>query len=257
MKELPGTLRAERVPFDTTRWSVVLACAEADGSAPDEASAARAAEALCRQYWPPLYSFVRRRGFASPDAQDLVQDFLAHFLAQRLYARADPARGRFRSFLITRLKGFLSDAGKRAASQKRGGGAVFVPLDPELDAAETHCLYELAASQALDEDRFFERQWADTLVTGALAALEAEYAEAGRAALFKELRPFLGGGRRLPDQEAVAARLQVPPATLRSHLARLRARYRETLRAEVARTVAREEDVDEELRYLCRVLMRR
>lgn len=119
MREVPGTLSGENVPFGTTHWSVIARCAGESGGKPsDEALAA--ITRLCQQYWPPLYSFVRRRGYSSPDAQDLTQDFFAYFLEKRLYTRADSNKGKFRSFLVTLLKGFLSDAVKREATQKRG-----------------------------------------------------------------------------------------------------------------------------------------
>lgn len=253
MREVPGTLRAERVPFGSTRWQVVRESARGEGVSPEAAQAALAA--LCRQYWPPLYSFARRRGYNSPDAQDLTQEFFAHLLENRLYARADPTKGKFRSFLLTLFKRFLSDASKRKGSQKRGGGLEFVPFSPELAAEETLCLHALSAHGALDEEHFFDRHWAETLVGAALAALREEYASESRAELFESLQPFLIGGEGLPSQAEAASRLEMPAVTLRSHLARLRARYRETLRAEAARTAGREEDIDEELRYLCRVLL--
>jgi RNA polymerase sigma factor (sigma-70 family) len=252
MKQVPGTLRAESVLFGTTRWSLLIACAERGGESPQETQEAVAA--LCQQYWPPLYSFVRRRGYSPPDAQDLTQDFFAYLLENRLYERADPAKGKFRSFLITVLKRFLSDAGKREASQKRGGSRVFVQLKPELDA-ETYYQSELAAGLVLDEERFFERQWADALVSRALADLRVEYAGESKAELFENLQAFLMGGEHLPTQEEAANSLRMPAATLRSHLARLRARYRDLLRLEVSRTVADDADIDEELRYLCRILI--
>lgn len=247
-------MRGERVPFGTTRWSVIAACSQAAGASSDEAHAAL--DALCRQYWPPLYSFARRRGYRPPDAQDLTQEFFGDLLASRVYARADPAKGRFRSFLVTIFKRFLSDASKREQSQKRGGGQEFVPLPPELADAETHCLSELANHPARDEEHFFDRQWAETLVRSALASLRDQYAEESRAELFESLRGFLTAGEDLPTQEDIASRLQMPAATLRSHVTRLRARYRDALRTEVARTLSPEEDIDEELRYLCQVLIR-
>lgn len=254
MKPVPGTLHAERVPFGTTHWSVVLECSHADGASSEEAQAALAA--LCRQYWAPLYSFVRRRGYRPPDAQDLTQEFFAYLLENRLYCRADPSKGRFRSFLIILLKRFLSDAAKRENSQKRGGAYEFLPLGAELDAFEARCLDGLAGHGSLDEERSFERQWAETLVRSALDALGAQYAREFKAGLFEHLRGFLTAGDDLPTQEEVAVRLQMPAATLRSYVSRLRVRYRAALRIEVARTVSQDEDIDEELRYLCQVLLR-
>ena len=120
MQALPGTRRVKHVPFATTHWSAVAACAQPGGVSAEEAHAALAA--LCRQYWPSLYSFARRRGQRLADAQDLTQEFFGYLLEHRLYERAEPAKGRFRSFLLTVFKRFLADADKRATSQKRGGG---------------------------------------------------------------------------------------------------------------------------------------
>ena len=229
------------------------ACAQPGGVSAEEAHAAIAT--LCRQYWPPLYAFARRRGHRFPDAQDLTQEFFGYLLEHRLYERADPAKGKFRSFLIAVFKRFLADAGKRETSQKRGGGREFVLLRSELDHVEAQCVYELAEDAAPDEEHFFDQQWAETLVRNALASLDEAYAHEGKAELFKNLQPFLTGGEHLPTQEELADRLRMPAATLRSHVTRLRARYRDTLRVEVARTVAREKDIDEELHYLCRILI--
>lgn len=253
MKEVPGTLRASPVPFGTTRWRVIAAASAKTDAPPAEAEAALAT--LCRQYWPPLYSYVRRRGYKPADAEDLTQEFFGRLLKDRLHVRADPAKGRFRSFLITLFKGFLSDVGKREASQKRGGGKEFVLLQPELDATEAGCLAELAQPCTQDEERFFERQWAETLVNHALANLGADYAGEGKGELFESLQGFITAGGDPPSQEEVASRLRMPAGTLRSHVTRLRSRYRDTLRAEVASTLAHESEVDEELRYLCQVLL--
>lgn len=120
MRAVPGTLRSVRVPFGATHWSVIAACSQAGGATPEEAQSALAA--LCSQYWPPLYSFARRRGYGPADAQDLVQGFFEDLIEKRHYERADPLRGKFRAFLVTVFKRFLSDVAKREESQKRGGG---------------------------------------------------------------------------------------------------------------------------------------
>ena len=253
MRQLPGTRRAKHAPFITTRWSTVIACSQPDGVSDEEAQIALTA--LCRQYWPPLYSFARRRGYRLPDAQDLTQEFFGYLLEHRLYERADPAKGRFRSFLIAVFKRFLADIGKRETSQKRGGGRGFVLLRSELDYAETQCLYELMDDASPDEEHFFDQQWAETLVRNALANLQQAYASESKAELFASLQGFLTGGEELPTQQELAGRLRMPAATLRSHVTRLRARYRDILRAEVARTVLREKDIDEELHHLCQILL--
>ena len=254
MREVPGTLRGGHASFDTTHWSVVFACARDEGEVAADAQAALAR--LCQDYWPPLYSFARRRGHRPPDAQDLTQDFFAYLLETRVFSQADPARGKFRSFLLTLFKRFLINAHTRERQQKRGGGQEFVLLDEEIQAVEAQSTRtpELAA---MDEDRYYEQRWAESLVARTFETLRRENAAGVKAAIFTALEPFLRGGHGLPSQEEVAARLEMPLGTLRSHLSRLRTRYREVIRAEVSRTVAAAEDVDEELRYLFRALVAR
>ncbi|MBS0657634.1 MAG: sigma-70 family RNA polymerase sigma factor [Verrucomicrobia bacterium] len=243
---------ATGTPFATTHWSVIAACA-LDPS--DEAAAEEALTQLCRDYWAPLYSFVRRRGHGPHDAQDLIQGFFAHLLSKRIYAEADPTRGRFRTFLLAVLKHYLSDVYERERAAKRGGGAQNVLLlDAELEQAEAAFSAQLSSRAPADEERAFEWSWAQSLTQRALEQLADEY-EGAKARIYTALLPFLRGGIGLPSQEQVADELGLPQATLRSLLFRLRGRYRELLRAEVARTVAAEADIDEELRYLGRVLV--
>lgn len=252
MKAVPGTLQAGGAPFATTHWSVVAACTVPDSQSEGEAVQAALTQ-LCRDYWPPLYSFVRRRGYNSADAQDLVQGFFVYLLQSKAYAQTDPNKGKFRSVLLASLKHYMADMWDRERAVKRGGGHDFVLLDEEMNAVES--LYGSESSAAiLDEEQHYEQRWAAALVARALARVGAEFGNGPKAHLFKGLKPFLTGGVNLPSQEDLAARLDMPVETLRSHLSRLRARYRQVLRDEVARTIAIPDDVDEELRHLCRVL---
>lgn len=238
----------------TTHWSVV-----SDVSSPDVAPdrAHQALTRLCRDYWPPLYRFIRWRGYSPADAQDLTQGFFAYLVEKRVYLGRDRINGRFRSFLLMLCKRYLRGARAYENRQKRGGGqrplcievAEFSALD------ESSAEASLATRAPLDEERLFERNWAAQLVGRAMQALRAEYSTAQKAPVFAELRPFLTGGINLPTQAEAAARLGVSEETLRSHLFRLRARYRALLRAEVGRTVREEKEIDHELRYLCRVLI--
>jgi RNA polymerase sigma factor (sigma-70 family) len=233
----------------TTHWSVIAACNDLSSGA------ARAGlTQLCRDYWPPLYSFVRRRGFDRADAQDLVQGFFVFLLQSKAYAQTDRNKGKFRSFLLASLKHYLSDVWDRERALKRGGNHEFVLLEDEMDAAETLYASESVAA-TLDEEQQYEKRWAATLVARALERLRTEFESGGKTELFRGLQPFLTGGTGLPSQEETAARLEMPIETLRSHLSRLRARYRELLREEVARTIAIADDVDEELRHLCGILI--
>jgi RNA polymerase sigma factor (sigma-70 family) len=247
VKDVPGTVASGGADFATTHWSVIAASTAADN---DQAQAAVAQ--LCRDYWPPLYSFVRRRGFASADAQDLVQGFFGYFLKRKAYAQADHNKGKFRSFLLASLKNYMADVWDHEHAIKRGGQNEFVLLDDELHAVESsYCRHSPAA---LNDEQEYERQWASALVAKAIIRLEEQYCEGTKARLFTELKRFITGGTGLPKQEDVAEKLGLPIDTLRSHLSRLRARYRELLREEVARTIARTDDVDEELRHLRDIL---
>ena len=249
MKAVPGTLQDGGAPFLTTHWSAVAACGDLTTG-----TAHASLTQLCRDYWPPLYSFVRRRGSSRADAQDLVQGFFVHLLQSKAYAQTDRNKGKFRSFLLASLKHYLSDVWDRERALKRGGDHKFVLLDDEMDAAEMFYASESVAA-TLDEEQQYETRWAATLVARALERLRKEFENGRKAELFRGLQPFLSGGVGLPSQEATAARLEMPVETLRSHLSRLRARYRELLREEVARTIAIADDVDEELRHLCGILI--
>lgn len=251
MRAVPGTLTAGGAPFVSTRWSVVAAC-NADGTS-DSAETETAVAQLCRDYWPPLYSFVRRRGFSPADAQDLVQGFFTHFLQDKIYTQTDSARGKFRSFLLASLKNYIVDIWHRENTLKRGGGREFVMLDAEIGAVEE--LYQSETVVILEEDRHYEQRWATALVTRALECLRADFRSESKARIFEELKPFVCGGTGLRRQEEVAELLAMPIDTLRSHLSRMRARYRALLREEVARTIGMTDDVDEELRHLSQILI--
>ena len=215
------------------------------------ASAQHALGDFCQAYWPPLYTFVRRRGHPPADAQDLVQGFFAHLLTQDTLGRADRQKGKLRTFLLGALQNYLSDEYDRSRALKRGGGQQIVSMDDQLVAAEA----ALVAGGRLDDTGSYDRAWVSTLVDRAWRRLEAEFGTEGKAATLAELRPFLVGGAEVPSQEAVADRLGLPPATLRTVLRRTRQRYREAIREEVARTMTDPSEVDEELHYLYRLLL--
>ena len=247
MKAIPGTLREGGASFATTHWSVIAACTL------DNETADAALARLCHDYWPPLYSFVRRRGYNPADAQDLVQGFFAYLLESRAYTKTDHRRGKFRSFLLASLKHYMADVWDRERALKRGGNCKFVLLEEEIEAVEL-----LSANEStiipLDEEQQYEQRWAAALVSHALERVRREFGNASKERLFDGLKPFLSGGVGLPAHEEVAAGLAMPVETLRSHLSRLRTRYRAFLREEVARTIGPADDVDEELHYLRRVL---
>jgi RNA polymerase sigma factor (sigma-70 family) len=241
----------------TTHWSVVSdLLLPSRQVAPEKARIAFAR--LCDDYWLPLYRFVRQRGYSRHDAQDLTQGFFVYLLEKQAYGAPDRSKGRFRTFLLALLKRYLGAARAHQSRQKRGGNREMVHLDcTKLDALDKAALDALSSDAPPDEERLFEWNWATSLVSRAMSQLSSEYSSVPKSRLLAELRPFLTGGVGLPTHQAAAARLGVSEETLRSHLFRLRSRYKELLRAEVLRTVPLETDIDEELRYLCRVLMAR
>lgn len=232
-------------PFVTTHWSVVLVAGE--GSSPQ---AAAALEELCRAYWYPLYAYVRRRGYAAHDAQDLTQAFFARLLERRTFAGIEREGGRFRSFLLTALSRFLRDEWEKLRAEKRGGGRIVLSLD-EQDADER---YRVEPADELSADKLFARRWAMTVLEAALEKLRVECARDGKARQFELLAPLLTDD--VPDgaYEDLGRELQLAPGTVSVTLHRLRKRYREVVRAEVASTVANPADVEAELRALLAAL---
>ena len=236
--------------FPSTHWSVVLAA----GKSHAEPEIARIALAeLCQVYWMPLYGFVRSRGYTLHDAQDLTQGFFAYVLEHKVYARVDRRKGRFRSFLLASLKNYLADAVDRERTLKRGGAQIFLPLHEE-QVQEAEALFQTHSGMN-NEDRLFDRSWAEALVCAALERVSADYKRDAKEQLFRELRIFIAGGAEDPPTYAeLTDRLGITESTLRSHVTRLRARYREALRTEVRRTVESEKQVEQELHELLHVL---
>ncbi len=212
---------------------------------------ARAALArLCQTYWFPLYAYVRRRGHSPEDAQDLTQEFFARLLERNWVADADQKKGRFRSFLLAAMNHFLADAWDKAQAQKRGGGVAPLPL--RFDTAETR--YGVEPADNLTPERSFERRWALTLLDEVVKRLQLEYDREGKADLFAALNPCLVGERTSQPYGQLATKLGTSEAAVKSAVHRLRQRYRQLLRDEIAQTVAIPEEVDEELRHLFAVL---
>jgi len=205
---------------------------------------------LCETYWPPIYSFVRRRGYSPADAQDLTQSFFAFFLRTKAYARTDRLHGKFRSFLLASVKNFLSDNWDHEQAIKRGGDHKFVSLDQETAEA----FYDASSASDSTAEHLFELRWAKSLTSGALDSLRQELQAEGKLELFAQLKNFLTGGSVIPSYDEASARMDLPRATVKTHVHRLRQRYREIVRREIARTVSAPHEVDEELRYLCNVL---
>ena len=213
---------------------------------------AEALEILCRGYWYPLYAFVRRQGHEVHAAQDLTQEFFSRLLAKNYLDSVDPAKGRFRSFLLASLKHFLANEWDKANCQKRGGGITVFSLDDE--GAETH--YQLEAVHDSSPEGIFDRRWAYTVLERVIGRLKAEFAEAGKAERFEHLKGFLTEAPPASRFTEVAGQLSLTENAVRCAVDRLRQRYAELFRAEIAHTVARPEDVEEEIRYLFSVLSR-
>jgi len=231
--------------FCTTHWSVVLAAG--DSSVP---GAQEALEKLCRAYWYPLYVYVRRQGQSPHDAQDLTQEFFARLLDKKYLRLADPDRGKFRAFLLKSLKHFLVNEWEKARTQKRGGGQCIIPLDAEI--AESR--YAAEPVQALTLDQVYEKRWAVTLIEAVLALLRENYAATGRLPVFEALKGFIWGEPTTLAYAEVAPQLGLTEGAVKVAAYRLRGRYRELLRAEIAKTVATPGEVDEELQHLIAVL---
>jgi len=231
--------------FASTRWTVVRQAADSQTASQHALSAL---SELCQIYWRPVYVFLRRQGIPQHDAQDLTQGFFAELIDSRAYTRADPMKGRFRSFLLGTVKHFVAHVRDHDRAQKRGGGSTPVQLDEAaLSEAETYasrCTHSSA-------DGIFDREWAVSVARQALDRLAQEYELGGKAALFEALKSRLttGEAAAIPYQE-LANRLGRTAAHLRVEVTRLRARYGTILREEVRGTVIDSSDVDEELRYL-------
>ena len=227
--------------FALTRWSVVLAAGRSEST-----EAHHALEELCQAYWQPIYAFVRREGHSPEDAQDLTQEFFARLLQKNYLQAVDRSKGRFRSFLLASVKHFLANEWDKARAQKRGGQKVVVPIDGV--SAETS--YAVEPVERLTPEKIFERRWALTLLNAVMAELRVEYQREGKTALFEELKPTLTGDGQLPGYAELARRLRTSEGAVKVAAHRLRRRYRELLRAEIAQTVTSPEEVDEEIRAL-------
>jgi len=232
--------------FTTTHWSVVLSARK------NSPQTAAALEALCRTYWPPLYTYIRRRGHDVHDAQDLTQAFLAHLLAKDFLDDVSRDKGKFRSFLLASLNNFLLNEHERANAQKRGGGLAFVPLDA--NDAEEWLSAEAAATETPED--IFDRRWALTLLERAFARARGECEAAGKLAQFECLKTFLEGDVSHGDYNVAARELHMTAGAVAVAVHRLRQRYREILRREIADTVGTPEQIEEELCDLRVILSR-
>ena len=241
MHTLPGSSR-----FPTTRWTLVLTAGN-----PERKDARSALVSLCESYWYPLYAYLRRSGYPPEQAQDLTQDFFMRVLEGRYLDRADPEKGRFRSFILTSLKFFVADEEDRQRAYKRGGGAV-LPL--EFSSAETRYQHEPAHHET--PERIFERRWALSVLERVVDKLRDEFAHYGRPEHFERLKVFLLGQSDAP-YAALAREMNTSEGALKVAIHRLRKRYRDLFRQEIADTVADPAEVEPELKYLAAVLTKK
>jgi len=241
MHTLPGPYQ-----FPTTRWTLVVAAGD-----PHEKEARSALVSLCENYWYPLYAYLRRRGYPADQAQDLTQGFFIRMLEGRYLDRADPEKGRFRSFLLSSLKFFVADEEDRDRAHKRGGGAL-VPL--EFSSGEERYRREPAHDET--PERIFERRWALSVLDRVVEALHNEFVQHGRPDHFERLKVYLLGQSDAP-YAALAREMKTSEGALKVAIHRLRKRYRELFRQEIADTVADPAEVESELRYLATVLTRK
>jgi DNA-directed RNA polymerase specialized sigma24 family protein len=231
--------------FATTHWSVVLTAGQSRAPGSSEAL-----EELCRAYWYPLYTYVRRRGYGPHDAQDMTQKFFSRFLEKHYLKSVARERGKFRSFLLASMNHFLANEWDRVKAQKRGGRVEFVSIDG-MPADSDRC-WEIATN--VTPEKVYERQWALTLLDLVLTRLREEFAATGKAELFDDLKPFLTGDKSGRTYGDVAAQSRTTEGAVKTAIHRLRRRYRELLHQEVAQTVASPAEVEEELRALLAAL---
>jgi RNA polymerase sigma-70 factor (ECF subfamily) len=233
--------------FNSTHWSVVLQAG--DAASPQ---AGEALEELCRTYWYPLYAYVRRRGYAPEDAQDLTQAFFLHLLQGPFLTRADQTKGKFRSYLLGAFEHFLAKEWRRAHRQKRGGRRAIVALDAEPGEDR----YSLEPGCELTPETLYNQTWALTLLEKAITALQAEWVAADKGRLFEELKSLLDGERPETPYSDLAVRLGMGEGALRMAAHRLRKRYGQLLREEIAQTLASPDEIDAEIRFLFAALPR-
>ena len=239
-------VQAPGASFATTHWSVVLAAGSRDTP-----QSAAALERLCRTYWYPLYAYVRRRGYSPEDAQDMIQGFFAHLLAGDFLRGVGPEKGRFRSFLLACLKHFLADQWAKSQTAKRGGEA---PLLFDLEQAEAR--YQLEARGEAYPENLYERRWALDLLDRVLDRLRQEAVASGREVVFDRLQGCLLGERPNETYAQLGAKLGLSETAVKVTVHRLRQRYRELLREEIAHTVTSPDEFEDELRYLFEVVSR-
>ena len=235
------SVQGNRARFATTHWSVVVAAGRRSSPQAQEALAT-----LCRTYWYPLYVFIRRQGFSADESQDLTQEFFARLLEKHFFAQVDQEKGRFRSFLLAACKHFLSNERDRARAKKRGGGRELISIN--IEDAESR--YRLEPADELTPQKLFERRWVMTLLDQVLVMLRNEFVQDGKEAQFDYLKVFLTGDKNQTSYREAAEKLGVTESAAKVAAHRLRKRYRELLREEIAKTLNESDSIEDEIREL-------
>jgi RNA polymerase sigma-70 factor (ECF subfamily) len=233
--------------FATTKWNIVRAVGDDNPQA-----ACSALQELCQIYWYPLYTYVRRQGHDANSAADLTQAFFADLLERQDLKKVDPRLGKFRSFLLSAMKHFMSNQWRKNKAQKRGGGRP--PLSLDFGAADNR--YRLEPSHAQTAELIYQKQWASTLLNRVQQALRAEFAERGKVHQFDKLREFLDGGNKEDSLAAIAAQLSMSEVAVKVSVHRLRQRFGQLLRAEIEQTVSTPDEIDIEIRELFEILQK-
>jgi RNA polymerase sigma factor (sigma-70 family) len=232
------------IAFTTTHWSVVL---EAQG---ESAAAQEALEKLCRTYWRPVYSFIRRQGTRTEDPEDLTQGFFALLLERKDLNTVRKEKGRLRSYLLASVKHFLADESRHAMAVKRGKGQRLIPLD---DVRERDCI-DIERSDRLTADQIYERRWAFTILEQVMARLRDEYRSAGNVRFFDQMKKMLMDEPDRPSQAQVASEFDMTENAVKQAFYRFRQRFQTLLREEISHTVAMPSDIEDELRHLIAVV---
>lgn len=237
-QSLPGV-------FATTHWSVIVG-AQLRGTAEAEA----ALEKLCRTYWRPVFAFVRHSSADEHEAKDLAQGFFERFLEKEYFRNADQLRGRFRSFLLACVKNFLANERDKKRTQRRGGGAIPLSIDQWIEESGM----ELESNPALTPDRSYERQWAHSVLENVRSKLRSEFVESGRSDVFDALHVYLSGERDEAPYHLVAEQMLLSVDAVKKKVERMRRRFGQLLREEIAQTVQHPSEIEDELRFLRRAL---
>jgi DNA-directed RNA polymerase specialized sigma24 family protein len=227
--------------FTTTHWSVVLSA-----KTPSSPDYQRALSTLCETYWFPIYAFLRRQGYNAHKAEEQTQGFFAHMIEMKDLCRADPGRGRFRSFLLSMLKHFMADLRDHAQAQKRGGGKKTLSLD----FTDAESRYKLEPVNELSPDKLFEKSWALTLLCQTMTRLKNEAANTNKQKLFEQLKAHMAGHSHAVPYRELAGQLEMTEGSVKIAMHRLKKRYQELLREQIAATVSDPDEIDDEIRSL-------